>query len=46
VTRRASLVAYMDDFKLMLLTCMAAAPLVFIIRQPLQAAREAAVPRE
>jgi DHA2 family multidrug resistance protein len=38
ITRQATIVAYMDDFKLMLFTCLAAAPLVLLIRRPLQAA--------
>lgn len=46
VTRQASIIAYMDDFKLMLLTCVAAAPLVFFIRRPLRAARSEVLSQE
>ena len=46
ITRQASVIAYMDDFKLMLVTCLAAAPLVFLIRRPIRPAREEAPPQK
>jgi DHA2 family multidrug resistance protein len=33
ITRQASIIAYMDDFKLMLLVCFPAAALVFVLRR-------------
>ncbi len=46
VTRQATVIAYMDDFKLMLLTCLAAAPLVLLIRRPLRATPTEVLPQE
>ena len=46
ITRQASVIAYIDDFKLMLVTCLVAAPLVLLIRRPLRSAREELPPQE
>jgi DHA2 family multidrug resistance protein len=46
ITRQASVIAYIDDFKLMLMTCLVAAPLVLLIRRPLRPAREELPPQE
>jgi DHA2 family multidrug resistance protein len=34
VTRQASMVAYIDDFKLMMLISLASIPLVLLLRRP------------
>ncbi len=33
ITMQATTISYMDDFKLMMVTCLAAAPLVFLLRR-------------
>ena len=33
VTSQATMIGYMDDFKLMMLTCLAVMPLVFLLRR-------------
>ena len=38
VTRQAAIVAYVDDFKLLFLVCLALAPLLLLMRQPRAAA--------
>lgn len=32
VTSQATMISYMDDFKLLMLTCLAVMPLVFLLR--------------
>ena len=32
VTKQATIISYMDDFKLMMIMCVAAMPLVFLLR--------------
>lgn len=34
ITRQAAMIAYLDDFKLLLFACLTALPLVFILRKP------------
>jgi MFS transporter, DHA2 family, multidrug resistance protein len=44
ITRQATIIAYVDDFKLMMLVSLAAIPLVLLLRRPAKAPRgEAAV---
>ena len=42
VTRQAHIIAYIDDFKLMLVLAIAVLPLVLLTRPPAQAGKPAA----
>ena len=42
VTQQATMLAYLDDFKLMMYVVLAAFPLIFLLRKP--ASRQAPVP--
>jgi DHA2 family multidrug resistance protein len=44
VTRQASIIAYMDDFKLMLFICLPAALLLLFMRRPSNSAASPAHP--
>jgi MFS transporter, DHA2 family, multidrug resistance protein len=42
ITRQATLIAYIDDFKVMVLICLCGAPLVLLLRPPRRKARGSA----
>jgi DHA2 family multidrug resistance protein len=42
ITRQATLIAYIDDFKVMVLICLCGAPLVLLLRPPRRKARASA----
>ena len=46
ITRQATIIAYADDFKLMMIVALAAMPLVFLLRKARQAAAPAHVVAE